>query len=120
MFPFKDNIKETQKRSLVIYKIKCETCEAEYIGKTKRILKLRIDEHNNSDKSAVHLHRKEHPTHKMDANNIEILDKADTDYNLRLKEILHIGKHKPSLNIQLLQDKSQFNSELKTLIIARQ
>jgi len=120
MFPFKDNIKETQKRSLVIYKIKCETCEAEYIGKTKRILKLRIEEHNNSDKSAVHLHRKEHPTHKIDANNIEILDKADTDYKLRLKEILHIGKHKPSLNIQLSQDKSQFNSELKTLIIARQ
>ena len=38
MFPFKDNLKETYKQSLVVYKIKCETCGAAYIGKTERIL----------------------------------------------------------------------------------
>jgi len=36
LFPFKDKIKEKEMQSLVIYKIRCETCDATYIGKTKR------------------------------------------------------------------------------------
>jgi len=121
MFPFKDNIRDVEKQSLVIYRIKCETCDADYIGKSKRILLLRIDEHNDEKKnqSAVQVHRSEYPTHNINANNIEILDKADTDYKLRLKEMMHINKLKPSLNIQLSQKEGQFNSELKTLIIVR-
>ena len=41
-FPFKDNIKEIQEKSLVVYKIKCQTCNEIYNGKTERILAHRI------------------------------------------------------------------------------
>ena len=27
MFPFKDNLKKVEQKSLVVYKIKCETCD---------------------------------------------------------------------------------------------
>ena len=50
-FPFKDNIKEIQEQSLVVYKIKCQTCNEIYIGKTERILAHRIKEHNSKNKS---------------------------------------------------------------------
>jgi hypothetical protein len=51
----------------------------------------------------------------MDYENIGITDKASTDFKLRMKELLHILKHKPELNKQL---SSQFNYDIKTLIIA--
>ena len=35
LFPFKDNVKNTEDKSLVVYKIKCKECGAEYIGKTE-------------------------------------------------------------------------------------
>ena len=78
-FPFKDNIKEIQEQSLVVYKIKCQTCNEIYIGKTERILAHRIKEHNSKNKSiesAIQSHKKENPTHIIDASVIEIIDKA--------------------------------------------
>ena len=101
MFPFKDNIKENHLKSLVVYKIKCETCNQCYIGKTERILTHRIKEHNNSKKeSAIQTHKRLNPTHQIDASNIEIIDRADTNFKLMLKEMLHINKQKPELNTQ--------------------
>jgi hypothetical protein len=38
--------------------------------------------------------------HKIDYENVEILDKASTDNKLLLKEMLHINKLKPTLNKQ--------------------
>ena len=35
LFPYKDTIKKAEDRSLVVYSISCETCGAEYIGKTE-------------------------------------------------------------------------------------
>ena len=125
LFPFKDNIKETHMQSLVVYKIRCATCGAEYIGKTERILAHRIKEHNNAKSdSAIQMHKKEHPTHEIDATNSEILDKADNNFKLMLKEMLHINKLKPVLNTQhaakYKNDSTKFNSQLNTIIIARQ
>ncbi len=40
-FPFKDKIKESKEQYLVVYKIKCRTCNEIYIGKTERILARR-------------------------------------------------------------------------------
>lgn len=37
LFPFKDNIKKMEERSLVVYSIKCKTFGVEYIDKTERI-----------------------------------------------------------------------------------
>jgi len=131
MFPFKDNIKDKRMLSGVVYHIKCETCNQSYIGITERILMLRIKEHNapnkpnNKYETAVQMHVRENPTHKMDANNIEVIDRANTTKKLELKEMLHINKHKPELNTQHAasykqrNNKDKFKSQLNTIIIAR-
>ena len=66
-FNFKDKIKR-ELRSLLVYNFKCNSCNAEYIGKTKRHYRTRTSEHigvspltrkcvkNNSQVSAVHDH----------------------------------------------------------------
>ena len=66
-FNFKDKIKR-ELRSLLVYNFKCNSCNAEYIGKTKRHYRMRTSEHNgvsplagkcvknNSQTSAVHDH----------------------------------------------------------------
>ena len=98
-FPFKDNVKEIQEQSLVVYKIKCQTCNEIYIGKTGRILAHRIKEHNSKNKnieSAIQSHKKENPMHTKDASMIEIIDKADKNFKLddKLKQILtHTSLH---------------------------
>ena len=131
MFPFKDNLKETYKQSLVVYKIKCETCGAAYIGKTERILAYRMKEHNKKEedaekqKSAIQTHLKQHKDHIININNIEIIDRASNNYKLQLKEMIHINKQKPELNTQYAawykktHNKELFSSQMKTYIIAK-
>ena len=126
MFPFKDNIKKTELKSLFVYKIKFETCKEFYIGKCKRILIHRIKEHNDpKQKTAITTHKLEHPDHIIDANNIEIIDRVDTKFKLMLKEMLHINKQKPTLNTQHAAayekktGEDMFKSQLNTIIIAR-
>jgi hypothetical protein len=94
-------------------------CEQKYIGKTKRILKYRLDEHNNPKKdSAIQ-------THNIDPYKIEIIDRADTNSKIELKEELHIIAKKPQLNIQHAaaykntHGKDLFKKIRKTLIIAQ-
>ena len=115
-FPYKDRVKDITSRSLVVYRIHCKhpDCSATYIGKTKRILLYRLKEHGSDSKSICHQHQVE-TKHKMDFANVEILDTADSDFKLKMKELLHIVCHKPNLNPQL-SPQSQFN--INTLIIA--
>ena len=114
MFPFKDRIRDTESQSLVVYKINCATCKTEYIGKTERILIHRIKEHSKSNKSACNQHILDNPSHKMDYENVQVIDRASNDFKLRMKELLHILKTKPELNKQM---NSQSKYEIKTLII---
>ena len=114
MFPFKDRIKNIESQSLVVYKINCATCNAEYIGKTERILAHRMKEHTKSDKSACYQHTVDNPDHQMDYENIKVIDRASSDFKLRMKELLHILKSKPELNKQM---NAQSKYEIKTLII---
>ena len=115
-FKFKDKIIEVEKQSLVVYHIKCSECHADYIGKTERILSYRIKEHQSSKKdkkgnyaSALYEHHKL-TNHKIDFDGIKILDRADSDPKLKIKEILHIDKKKPSLNTQInSQTEFRFN-----------
>ncbi|CAF0863808.1 unnamed protein product [Brachionus calyciflorus] len=51
-FSFKDKVKDAQAQSLVVYKMKCETCNAEYICKTERILHHRVKEHRTGKTSS--------------------------------------------------------------------
>ena len=117
MFPFKDTVKANNHRSLVVYKIRCKTCGAEYIGKTERILQHRINEHKRlgkSNKSATKLHTTNNPGHQMDYDNVEIIDLANNNLKLQVKELLHILKSKPDINRQL---GSQSSYEINTILI---
>jgi hypothetical protein len=113
LFPFKDKIVDNKNKSMVIYKISCKQCDATYIGKTERILSYRLNEHSKSKTSAIYQHSTD-TGHQMNFDNPEIIDNASNDLKLRIKELLHILKKKPSLNKQL-NDQSQF--EIKTFII---
>ena len=42
-------------KSHVIYKPTCPACHAEYIGKTDRCLRVRLDEHSSDHNFARHL-----------------------------------------------------------------
>jgi hypothetical protein len=116
LFPYKDQTKNKTDQSLVVYKINCITCGAEYIGKTERILKYRLKEHQNDKKSACHDHITKNPTHQMDYVNVEIIDRASSDFKLRMKELLCILARKPELNKQL---NSQSKFEVNTILITK-
>jgi hypothetical protein len=50
----------------------------------------------------------------MDYENIQVIDRASSNFKLRMKELLHILKEQPELNKQL---NSQSDYEIKKLII---
>ena len=109
-FPFKDKITDPKKLSNVIYHLKCKTCEADYIGMSKRIWTHRMNEHEKTDENS-HVYEHHHEDgHEIDFENVEILDRADSLKKLEYKEMLYIRKLKPTLN-------KQVESELFTLII---
>jgi predicted GIY-YIG superfamily endonuclease len=114
-FPFKDKTKQVLDRSSVVYHIPCANCEMTYIGKTERILRQRIDEHKESKDSACFKHEKA-TGHKMAFSLVSVLDTADSDTKLKVKELLHILEKKPKLNEQL---GSQSKYEINTLIVTK-
>ena len=87
-----------------MYHIRCKDCSEDYIGKTERIFAYRIKEHSRSVKSgegsAIHAHHTA-TGHTIDFKGAKILDRADTDRKLQIKELLHIDNNKPTLNKQL-------------------
>ncbi|CAF0823921.1 unnamed protein product [Brachionus calyciflorus] len=104
-------------KSLVVYKINCADCRASYIGKTKRHLITRVEEHKtteNTKKNANNKFKDDHESavyghmsesgHQVDFNNVEILDSPSSDYKLKLKEAFYIKKYKPTLNVQIQSD----------------
>jgi hypothetical protein len=113
-FPYKDKIERPEEHANVVYHIKCLACDADYIGKTKRILIHRIKEHNKIESSACAAHMVTNPGHHMDFENINIIDQASNDMKLKIKELLHIIQKKPKLNKQL---SSQSSYEIQTLLI---
>jgi hypothetical protein len=108
LFRYKDQIPKDSK-SFVIYKLNCLDCDACYIGKTIRQLKTRVEEHQKGigsrecEISAVYKHAQE-TRHKIDFDNVEVLDSAGSDYRLKLKEALYIKKFNPQLNVQVQSD----------------
>ena len=59
-------------------------------------------------------HVADNPNHSFNYKKVEILDTAETDMKLRIKELLHILGRRPELNKQL---GSQSSFDIKTLII---
>jgi len=92
-------------RSNVVYKINCLHCDSSYVGQTRRLLKLRIEEHKNHIKrnttqtSVITEHRLKY-SHEFDWENVEILDE-EVYFNRRLiSEMIHIKKQHKGLNLQ--------------------
>jgi hypothetical protein len=107
-FPFKYRVIDPSRQALVVYHVKCNECDEDYIGMSIRILNQRVFEHNNDPDSHVLKHQKI-KGHKMDFDNIRILDKASNQLKLQYKEMLYIRKMNPSINMQM-------NSSLFSLI----
>ena len=102
-FSTKDKIPENL-RSNVVYKFVCAGCNASYVGETQRHLTTRIKEHLETDKcSHIYRHVISSPVCKelTDSSSFSILDNANSEFTLKLKEGLHIAWERPSLNKQV-------------------
>ena len=53
LFPFEDKVTYDHHKSLVVYKISCKTCGAQYIGMTEQFLQHRINENKGKGVSNV-------------------------------------------------------------------
>ena len=105
---FKDKIKR-ELRSLLVYNFKCNSCNAEYIGKTKRHYRTRTSEHigvspltgkcvkNNSQTSAVHDHMLFCKT-VVCPEDFSILANSSCNFKLEIQESILIKLLKPTLN----------------------
>ena len=90
-------------QSFVVYYFKCASCGASYVGQTTRHCSVRIEEHLHKDK-ALHIYKHINSNQNCkQANNessFKIIDKASTEYTLKLKESLHIKWLRPNINTQ--------------------
>ena len=107
-FNFKDKIK-WELHCLLAYSFKCNSCNAEYIVKTKRHYRTRTSEHigvsplrgklvkNNSQISAVHDHMLFCKT-VVRPEDFSILAKSSCNFKLEIQESILIKLLKPTLN----------------------
>jgi len=100
-------------KSNVIYKIKCNDCDATYVGQTKRQLRTRIREHKNNVKQDRSKHSviSEHITkfrHSFNWDNVKVLDIESKYYKRITSEMIHIKEQSVGLNLnsdtELLDD----------------
>ena len=84
-----------------VYKVKCEDCEATYVGETERSLKSRFNEHlrpsSTTSEVSKHIHL-EQPEHSVELENTEILTTESRWFERGVKEAIYIRALNPSLN----------------------
>ena len=107
-FNFKDKTKR-ELRSLLVYNFKCNSCNAEYIGKTKRHYRTRTSEHigvspltgkcvkNNFQTSVVHDHMLFCKT-VVRPEDFSIFAKSSCNFKLEIQKSILIRLLKPTLN----------------------
>ena len=104
LFSLKDSLPLTH-RANVVYKFSCAGCNASYIGETTRQLCVRANEHLQTDKKSSvyrHIHYESLPCKDIcDASCFSVLDSAPSEYQLKIKEGLHISWEKPALNVKV-------------------
>ena len=94
----------------VVYKFQClRDAKQTYIGKTMRHLATRVKEHTQS-KSAIHDHISvcKQCKESISCDSFKILDSGRNDFEISVKEALHIRYKKPSLNKQLYTNGASF------------
>lgn len=90
--------------SNVVYEIKCLTCEKVYLGQTSQNLRNRISLHKsdikgNKQRCALTTHVIDNtPPHKMDFDNIKILDKEQNLCKRSFLEMVYIYKKQNNIN----------------------
>ena len=85
-------------KSFLVYKFTCASCSSSYIGETCRHFKTRIEEYIKKDnKSHIfkHLHSSETCFDSHNSLCFKIIDKANSKFDLKIKEALHINWRKP-------------------------
>ena len=113
-FSLKDSTPKILKAN-VVYLFTCGVDPSiQYIGKTSRHLAKRIKEHR-SRISAIHDHRLNCQC-SCDPDNFSILDTAQNEFALRIKEAIYIRQNNPVLNKQLSNSGSYYFSKLNHCI----
>ena len=101
-FSYKDPFPNDLK-SFLLYKFTCASCSSGYIGETCRDFKTRIEDHIKKDnKSHIFRHLHSTPTcfDSQNSHCFKIIDIANSKFDLKIKEVLHISWRKPNLNAQ--------------------
>ena len=95
----------------MVYHFKCAGCNARYIGETARHLTTRVNEHLEVQKdSAIYKHL--HDPNNIACKNASseqcftVLDHANTDFKLAIKEARYIRENQPDLNKKCKKRKS--------------
>ena len=94
----------------VVYKFQClRDSNKAYIGKTKRHLTTRVKEHYQGP-SAIqnHLDSCNACKEQFSCQSFVVIDSGQTDFDITIKEALHIKHHRPWLNKQLHSQGSSF------------
>ena len=89
--------------NFLVYKFTCASCSSCYIGKTCHHFKTRIEEHiKKKDKSDIfkHLHSTVTCFDSYNSLRFKITGKTNSNFDLKIKEALHINQRKPNLNTQ--------------------
>ena len=96
----KDKTKKENKKG-VVFHIKCEDCDSDYIGETKRSLKERFLEHNRrsctTSEVSKHIYE-QNPGHTTTLENTKVLDTDSGKFNRGIRESIYIRTHTPTLN----------------------
>ena len=109
-FKHKDSL-PTAMGSLVVYCFTCAKCSLAYIGSTKKMLSLRVDEHRGFSSrtgrplkqptfSSVRNHCLDSCGINFSISDFKVLAKCQTETELRITESLYIKIKKPLLNIE--------------------
>ena len=101
-FSYKDPIPDDLK-SFPVYKFTCASCSSSYIRETCRHFKTRIEEHikkDNKSHNFKHLHSTATCFDSYNSLCFKIIDKANSKFDLKMKEALHINGRKPNLSAQ--------------------
>ncbi|XP_043467539.1 protein dopey homolog PFC0245c-like [Leptopilina heterotoma] len=86
---YKDKNKKTENTNTV-YKINCHDCSASYVGQSKRMVGVRINEHKNSKDNIV-AHHCDSLKHRFDFVNFAILDREDNYKKRLISEMIYIN-----------------------------
>ena len=95
-FSYKDPIPNDLK-SFLVYKFTCASCKSTYIGETCRHFKSRIEDHIEKDNNSHIFKHVQSTTTCFDSYNslyFKIIDKANSKFDLKIKQALHINLRK--------------------------